>query len=602
MLKIFLVGKMPLQIPPKQQLNQTVRNFIGVDTRRDETQIDDGLVAESVNFDLHVKPGVAVVRHRTLTVNPSLGGVVNQIRRFGNSLIYIVGSSIYENGILISTALSSESFTSLVSYQGLTDTDSRIYIANKGAMRRLENNTLFDWGIAPPNIAPTVIAVTGSGNLDGTVSYVYTYLRKSGAAIVSESNPSPATTLVFATESASVTVTASIDPQVTHIRIYRTQNNGVISLFDEEVTNSTQLVFSSKQDIELGSAIEANHGVPPASDLAIVHNDRIFIADSDSNRLFFSSKFNPEYFGSFIDIGSNHDRIQGLASFGGVLGVFTEETKYRIVEHLVGVDAVGTGIPFIGAQAVGFTAIEAISRRGTRSPAAIINTDSGIIFPAKDGVYLTTFEGPDQLISNQIESLFVGRTEGQIAPVDWNVPEKFSAAFFKNRYYFAYQPTDAGVPNRIVVYSLETGGWYFYARDATALYYDEENDIFYIGTADGGVQSFEAFNANSDEAAFTATLITRYQDGQNIYQQKLFTYYNVDVDIPSTDTVTVNLLVDGVSRHSVTIQGPVSRSRRLRRLPAGILGEVWGLKFEVTGGGQTEIHGARLVWIARETQ
>jgi len=76
-------------------------------------------------------------------------------------------------------------------------------------------------GIAAPLEISAVL--TTAGNLIGTVQYVYTYYNNTDGT---ESMPSPITSEVaVVAQQTAVSVTASVDPQVTNIVIYRIGGN-----------------------------------------------------------------------------------------------------------------------------------------------------------------------------------------------------------------------------------------------------------------------------------------------------------------------------------------------------------------------------------------
>lgn len=619
---------MPIQTPAKQLVGQEVRGFFGVDLRSDPTQTKQGFVPKSVNADLHSKPGTAIAGPGTHTVSKPSSSPITRLTRFGDTLYAVSGTSVYANGDAVTNNtlnISPASFTSLISYQGLNDIENQTYVANRFSMGRISKGQMFKWGIAAPAQRPFITgALNQEGDLDGLYSFVYTYARKSGNALISESNPSSVsntfdTGTIAATTTTttmlSVNVFASDDPQVTHIRLYRTQGDGSTYLFDQEVANADATISTMTLDAALGTAVDETHAPPVQADLAVVHNDRIFIADSTSNRLWWSLKFFPEYFDSFIDIGPHYDRITGLTSIGGVLGVFTERTKYRVIEQLEDVSAVGTDIPFLGATAADFVAVESVSRRGCYSPGAIVNTGAGVIFPSRDGVYVTDFNGPDSSISADIDSIFYGKIVNGISAIDWDYAEQIRASYFKGRYFLSYKGVDRDLIDRMAIYSFETQGWYFYNLNAYELYYDDIDDIFLLGTSGGYIQGIEenvvlspvssqggggSAGVNSP-TSYDIEILTPVLFGDNAYIRKLFQYLKIDANVGINDTLTVSLLIDGTTVHTVSITG--NRTRRLLRLPRSAMGHTWQLQFLASSAQRaTEIYGGMVSWLPLQSQ
>ena len=210
---------------------------------------------------------------------------------------------------------------------------------------------------------------------------------------------------------------------------------------------------------------------------------------------------------------------------------------------------------------------------------------------------MTDIGGQDQLISRDIEPLFFGKTASGVPPIDWEYAQEISAALLKGRYYFAYRGEGSEGIDKVAVYSLENQAWFFYDRDTTSLYYDEEDDIFLLGDSTGDIQSIELPSGSDD---VTTTVQTPNYFGQSQFSRKMFSYLRIDAKVDPDETLTVTLLVDSVDRHSFTLTG--SRSRTLRRLPSGLLGYTWALKFEITGKGNTEIYGGVISWMPMEFQ
>lgn len=146
------------------------------------------------------------------------------------------GTKIYADEASITTGLTSAQW-SAIKYNAFNDTTANIFALNGTDRKRVEASVAYEWGLAAPTVAPTVSSGQGDG-LTGTYNAKYTYVRKVGSVIVAESNPSPSAALYVegTNKSLAVTVTAPSDAQVTHIRLYRTFDNGVIYYLDQETT------------------------------------------------------------------------------------------------------------------------------------------------------------------------------------------------------------------------------------------------------------------------------------------------------------------------------------------------------------------------------
>ena len=144
------------------------------------------------------------------------------------------GTYIYEDETVIYSGLTSAAW-SAIKYNAYNDSQLNIFAINGVDRKRIQNGTVREWGITAPTTAP-IIGTGGGSGLTGQYNVKYTYVRKSGETVVAESNPSPAGTVKQITN-ASVTATAiqPTDPQVTHIRFYRTLANGDLYYHDQDV-------------------------------------------------------------------------------------------------------------------------------------------------------------------------------------------------------------------------------------------------------------------------------------------------------------------------------------------------------------------------------
>ena len=109
--------------------------------------------------------------------------------------------------------------------------------------------------VSAPSAAPTVAVNTTSGNLDSTYYYVYSYVTPSGIT-----NYSPVSSSVTpVNQQVNVTVTASTNPLVTGINIYRTKagetSSGPFYLVNSSpLSNTTQTYTDNIADASLGAA------------------------------------------------------------------------------------------------------------------------------------------------------------------------------------------------------------------------------------------------------------------------------------------------------------------------------------------------------------
>ena len=178
------------------------------------------------------------------------------------------GGIIYEDETSLVSGLATSAW-SAIQYNPFNDPTPNIFALNGTDRKRIEDGEVLEWGIEAPTIAPTLTVGTGKG-LTGEYNAKYTYVRKVGTVVVAESDPSPAAsaTIILSDQSLSAAITQPSDLQVTHIRLYRTQNGGETYLFDSEIPALTAYAYGYIHDWE-------------ATDEYIVGNGYHFTTTSD---------------------------------------------------------------------------------------------------------------------------------------------------------------------------------------------------------------------------------------------------------------------------------------------------------------------------------
>ena len=150
----------------------------------------------------------------------------------GHAKVYkmIVGTDA--SPVLIWTSAAVEPFDFVVS-------NNTCYFGNGTDMKKFDSSTVTNWGIVGPTVTPTV-TMLGSGSMAVYTSWVYCYTYFNSNT-QHESSPSPLSLPVgpFTGDTPIVHVTASTDPQVTNIRIYRTPDGGAQDPTEmQEITGS----------------------------------------------------------------------------------------------------------------------------------------------------------------------------------------------------------------------------------------------------------------------------------------------------------------------------------------------------------------------------
>jgi hypothetical protein len=607
---------MPIQQPGKPTFREDLLSFTGINLRSDPTQIGQGQLASGLDLDMYEQPGTIFSRRGFREHFASGTPPVIKFLRAQDFLIHAGGVALFINGVAIGTPIDNEFDVDMVEFRGTNAVVPEVFIANgrvnaatgDGGMLRYGAN-LGVWGIAAPTDIPGA-ALNSGGSLTGTYSIKYTFVRKAGSVVVHESNPSPASGDVALTaDDLDVTIIGSTDVDITHVRVYRPVAGGAIYLLDTEFENEAVVTGTlSKADGSLGAAVDEDNTPPEPATIAHALRNRIWTNDlARGNRLRYTARFLPERqpAANFIDIGSENHTITAIDSINGVLIVFTETTKFRIVEQSGGVSAVGADLPFIGA-AVGigsgtdFFALELPSSRGTKAPKAVVSTGFGIIYPTKEGLFVTSGgASAESLLSQKVQSLFIGVKEEDIPPIDFEFESNMAAEFYRGRYYLSYTSIEStdGTNDYTAIYDIAADEWSFWKEGFSDILFDDEDNRLLGGRADGSVDELETPGLFSDSSALTAitsSAITSSQSGGDIMTRKLFLYVRVDAEVDAGDTLTAEFFTDSTSRKTFTITG--SRTRELLRLPSGSTGFTWKVKFSFTGTSQVKIHGVGVQW------
>ena len=182
------------------------------------------------------------------------------IEEQGGSRFSFAGDKIYEDESSIATGLTDAQWAA-IKYNAFNDTSDNIFALNGTDRKRIEGSTVYEWGLTAPAVAPTLAVGQGIG-LTGQYNAKYTYVRKVGSAIVTESNASPAAdnSVVLTDQSLEVSVTQPTDTQVTHIRLYRTLADGATYFLDSEIAANLTLAYGYSESFEAVDAYIAGDG------------------------------------------------------------------------------------------------------------------------------------------------------------------------------------------------------------------------------------------------------------------------------------------------------------------------------------------------------
>lgn len=225
----------------------------------DEGNVSSGAMTRCKNLRLDQK-GIAKTRDGSTKLNASaINTEIWWIEVQAGLRYTFAGTVIYEDETSLATGLTSYQWAA-IQYNPFNDSSPNIYALNRADRKRIEDGSVYEWGIDAPEDAPTLTAGSGTG-LTGAYRVKYTYARKAGTVLVSESNPSPASDPISVSNgSIGVDITDPSDSQVTHIRTYRTQAGGETYFFDDEIAIASAYSYGYSFDWEEEDGYESGTG------------------------------------------------------------------------------------------------------------------------------------------------------------------------------------------------------------------------------------------------------------------------------------------------------------------------------------------------------
>jgi hypothetical protein len=381
----------------------------------------------------------------------------------------------------------------------------------------------------------------------GAIQVKYTYVRKSGTTLESESDPSAATNL-NQESGIKVTWVASSDADVTHVRIYRTLANFSTFFYDSEHAVGNLSAALTTSDDSLGSEVETDHDRPPLGTVVFgpAYNGYLFILKD--NRLYFSKNLRPEYWppNYYIEVGPSQYDLKSIRFHNGVAYVQNAHEIYEIQGTTF-----DTFFPFPMSASTG-----AVSQEASLSV-----KNKGIYHVSQDGIWL--FNGSDdrKISEPEFDSIFRGETKGSIPAVQ-NIEESWLFEY-RDKLYYGYPSLSGGYPDNLLVTNLETNRTehYDYGQTFRTITADRTNNRILAVDDSGYVWVLEDTSVTTDDGTAIAWQIQSKEYSDQLY--KYFPRYaKYDVDGTATGTV----LLDGSSHqtHSIT-----SRNTKKRLITAG---------------------------------
>lgn len=449
------------------------------------------------------------------------------------------------------TTYSAQFGTTRNTYQCLYDWEQNIAIADGYTYRRL-----FLW------------EGESSFNDNSRIGIKYTYCRKSGTALECESNPSSAA-YIEANYGVPVTWAFPSDPQVTHVRIYRTLAGGTTFYYAGERKVDLLSTMVITQDTGLGSAVATDHD-RILSGAGVVagptYNGYCFALKG--NLLYFCKPNQPEYWPAtyYVEVGPPQEPLKALQLYNGVPYVESEEEVYMIQGS-----SYDSFFPFAMKAKVG-----ALAQIGTLAIAGY-----GIARVDVDGLYVFA-AGDDKKISQAgFDPIFQGETKGSIPGMNRAKAANCWLLIYDNRLWLGFPAGTATYPNNVLVINLATlrPVHYQFSQEFGAVTVDVTNNRVLALDSTGYVRVLDDSSVTTDDGTSIS-----WQVESKAYVDQLYKYFprsaKYDVTLNTGATATGNILLSDavVQTHALT------ESRKTRkRLIAGSNGDRLGIRLSGTG-------------------
>jgi hypothetical protein len=416
------------------------------------------------------------------------------------------------------------------------------------------------------------------------VGVVYTYLRKSGTTIICESNPSDPTIVDQINNGIWVGVTQPTDPQVTHMRIYRTQEGERdLYYYAGEIAVGVASITLKPGDEGLGDEVEEDHDRLPDDVVAVLGPDyNGYLFALTGNSVYFSKPKQPEYWPStyFVEVASPDDELVGGCLYEGKVYVFTRDKAYEIS---------GTGyqsfFPLPIAQSVG-----ALDQDGIMPVKGM-----GIFHTHNDGVWLLSTVNDQKWSKERFDSIFnpLITTSSNIPEIDPDEVDNCLMVYWKGKVYFGYPESGSTYADHFLIITPTTGQveHYDYGVGFTALVGDSENDRLLAADTSGYLWELEDTGVTTDGG----TAIS-WQIQSKDYSDQLRRYFpraaKWDVDLGTAGTGNGLILLDGATAQTHAFVVTTTDRIVKKRLITGQNGRRVALR--VSGTGPVDIYHAEV--------
>ncbi len=621
---------MPVRFNPSGELN-VASDASDLPFTIDGKMIMSGAMTRCTNLTLD-RAGIASTRKGSTRLSDSaVGTPVHRIVEQGGIRYAFGGTQIYRNGASLGATGLTSARWSAIKYNAFNVATQSIFALNGTDRKRITGTTVVEWGIEPPATVPTLLgdvigyaytqgwegtyhATTNSyqwGETSGTyqdsydweadvventsdsetyrnmwffenvsgysisgrIGVVYTYCRKDGDTLECESNPSdPA--YIEAGSGVYVAWTASADPQVTHIRLYRTLASGGVFLYSHEVAIGKTSDNILTSDTSLGEEVAYDHDRPLAGTVIVGpdFNGTCFLLKD--NLLYFCKPNQPEYWPAlyYVEVCPIQETAIGMRLFNGQAYVLTNSEIYLIQ---------GTGyqsfFPLRQSAVTGAVGQDGIlALRG-----------AGLLHVANDGLWAFSGSDDSNVTNDNFRPVFQGTTtQGIDGRMLANMENCWIAAHL-GKLYFGFPGGTATYPSEVLVLDLGTKRFshYDYGQEFSAICVDDTNGRILAADNTGYLWVLE--DGTTDNAV---AISWDWQSAEASDQLRMYMPRSAKYDVEVGGTATAQVILDGSSIQAHTLTGSRITTKRLitgnngKRLQSRIYGtgsvDIYGLELE----------------------
>lgn len=442
-------------------------------------------------------------------------------------------------------------------------------------------------GVDAPTDAPTV-AADGAGVLSGV--YKYKYCWQTGEGLWSNGSPAATTASLSSNQVLISDYGSPIDPQVTAVRIYRTESAGSTYKYLTTINPQTSITYSDNApDTSLGAVLDTDHDKPPAFISVASHRSLIYGLESP-NIMWWCNAFDEyDYFAStnWEPIGGGDFGGQYLHTLGEEVAILGNSTIWRWARIVTTTDEEKK---------------QSLSDHGVFGLKAALWKGDAIAFSDGSGLYLFDTVR-DNFIAKKIIKLFDPNSSTGVA-LDYT---PYIVIGYLDGIMLVGFPAKTYLGDLEVLYYDVDNDYFAFLTDIVTIDYDLTHDKVgkHIYEANG-LYIYKMFAQTTDDYSgsdveFTiktkafgeelksGTVLTEGSGG--LHTLKDFGFITIHFKLSTGDTLSCGVYVDGAlaDTHSFSTAG--TQVQRVR-VPVDKTG--YTIQFEMTGTKTAEFYGVSI--------